>query len=310
MSTAKQRKITKTKLERNTSQFSNLNVPKKTFTVIDNGQKTIRAQTLPRTSPSLASVLPPMVPALPDASSGNLLIEDDDADFSEETRTQHAKLLEEYADLFEPAAQLIMRKEADPRIGMRCCCNKASHEVQCLKCTQFPPLCCSCWVQAHKHQPLHWAHVWNEERGYFQRHDISTVLGSDSYGIPLGHDGDVCPRASKPLHMTLVDNETGVHATKVAFCACSDSNKWQQLMDADLFPATVAEPQTAFTFGTLQHWQLIHFNQRSPPTTIYACCAAKLTTYSLAMFRTSTNNSSSSGKIFSSLESPEIPLNS
>ncbi|KAJ3717417.1 hypothetical protein C8R42DRAFT_566472, partial [Lentinula raphanica] len=117
--------------------------------------------------------------------------------------------------------------------------------------------CRSCWIRAHRNQPLHWAHVWNSERGYFQRHIISTVLGSGAYGIPLGHDGDLCPRASRPLHMTLVDNETGVHATKVAFCGCSDSNKWRQLMDADFFPATVAEPQTAFTFGTLRHWQLM-----------------------------------------------------
>ncbi|KAJ3978346.1 hypothetical protein F5890DRAFT_1381734, partial [Lentinula detonsa] len=89
------------------------------------------------------------------------------------------------------------------------------------------------------------------------RQDISTILDSDASAIPLGHDGDKCPRAPKPLFMTIVDHTTGVHATKVTFCGCSDSSKWQQLMNANLFPATVAEPQTAFTFGTLRNWQLI-----------------------------------------------------
>ncbi|KAJ3717504.1 hypothetical protein C8R42DRAFT_724415 [Lentinula raphanica] len=250
MATTKRRKITKNELERNTLQFSNVNAPKKTFTVIDNGRKAIRTQTLPRISPSVASgspAPPPMVPALSDISHSDLSNEDHDADFAEDTRTQRAKLLEEYADIFEPAAQLIMQKEADPRIGMPCSCNEALREVRCLECKQFTPLCRSCWVRVHRNQPLHWAHVWNGVRGYFQRHDISTVLGPDSYGIPLGHEGDACPRASKPLHMTLVDNETGVHATKVVFCGCCDSNKWRQLMDADFFPATLMTLQSKIT---------------------------------------------------------------
>ncbi|KAJ3791641.1 hypothetical protein GGU11DRAFT_665932, partial [Lentinula aff. detonsa] len=108
---------------------------------------------------------------------------------------------------------------------------------RCLECVQSIPLCRSCWVRAHCHQPLHWAHVWDPEPGYFKRQDISTILDSDASAIPLGHDGDKCPRARKPLFiMTIVDHTTGVHATKVTFCGCSDSSKWQQLMNANLFP--------------------------------------------------------------------------
>ncbi|KAJ3979929.1 hypothetical protein F5890DRAFT_1420566 [Lentinula detonsa] len=150
-----------------------------------------------------------------------------------------------------------MSQEADSRIGTRCFCDQAIRQVRCLECFQFAPLCRSCWIHAHQHQPFHWAHVWDTEHGYFHRQDISTILDSDLSAIPLGHDGNICPQASKPSLMTLVDHDTGVHATKVTFCGCRDSNKWRQLMDTNLFPATVAEPQTAFSFRTLRHWQLI-----------------------------------------------------
>ncbi|KAE9395259.1 hypothetical protein BT96DRAFT_942530 [Gymnopus androsaceus JB14] len=59
-------------------------------------------------------------------------------------------------------------------------------------------------------------------------YDILTI--QDGYGIPLGHDGDICPKALKPLLMSLVDL-TGVHATKFTFCQCDKGplNKWRQL---------------------------------------------------------------------------------
>ncbi|KAE9384478.1 hypothetical protein BT96DRAFT_790747, partial [Gymnopus androsaceus JB14] len=111
-----------------------------------------------------------------------------------------------------------------------------------------------CWITAHKHQPLHWANVWCDA-GYFVCQDISTF--QDEYGILLGHNGNSCPKASKPLLMSLVDL-TGVHATKVTFCQCNGGpfNKWCQLFEANLFPATVQQPQTAFTFSLLHHWQI------------------------------------------------------
>ncbi|KAE9392160.1 hypothetical protein BT96DRAFT_1058534, partial [Gymnopus androsaceus JB14] len=97
--------------------------------------------------------------------------------------------------------------------------------------------------------------VWSHERGYFVRQDISVLLDSD-YGIPLGHDGERCPKASKAILMTVVDLN-GVHATKITTCQCGDNGRWRQLFDADLFPATVAEPQTAFTFRLLRDWQIM-----------------------------------------------------
>lgn len=56
--------------------------------------------------------------------------------------------------------------------------------------------------------------------------------------------------------MTVVDLN-GVHAMKVTTCQCGGNSKWHQLFDADLFPATVADPQSAFTFHLLRDWQVM-----------------------------------------------------
>ncbi|KAJ3712073.1 hypothetical protein C8R42DRAFT_728368 [Lentinula raphanica] len=123
---------------------------------------------------------------------------------TEKTRTQRARLLAEYSENFALVARLLMAKEADHRIGSVCECNEAPREVRCFSCMQRAPLCRRCWVQAHVYQPLHWAHVWSERRGYFTCQDISTVFPEGS-GISLGHSGDRCPRASEPVLMTIAD---------------------------------------------------------------------------------------------------------
>ncbi|KAJ3717726.1 hypothetical protein C8R42DRAFT_547207, partial [Lentinula raphanica] len=141
-----------------------------------------------------------------------------------------------------------------------CECNEAPREVRCFSCMQRAPLCRRCWVQAHVYQPLHWAHVWSERRGYFTCQDISTVLPEGS-GISLGHSGDRCPRASEPVLMTIAD-VNGIHATKVWFCQCADYSRWRQLFDIDIFPATVAQPQTGFTFELLRHWTILNLQSK------------------------------------------------
>ncbi|KAJ3777023.1 hypothetical protein FB446DRAFT_784650 [Lentinula raphanica] len=159
----------------------------------------------------------------------------------EKTRTQRARLLAEYSENFALVSRLLMSKEADHRIGSICGCNKAPRE-------------------AHRHLPFHWAHVWSDHRGYFTCQDISTVLPEGS-GISLGHDGERCPKASEPILMTIAD-VNGIHATKVWFCHCTDYSRWRQLFDIDVFPATIAQPQTAFTFELLRHWTILNLQSK------------------------------------------------
>ncbi|KAJ3764993.1 hypothetical protein FB446DRAFT_834750 [Lentinula raphanica] len=163
---------------------------------------------------------------------------------TEKIRSQRAQLLAEYSGNFALVARLLMAKEADSRIGSVCMCGQG------------------CWVRAHTHQPFHWAHVWSDRHGYFTRQDISTVL-PEGYSIPLGHNGSCCPKASQPLLMTIADIN-GIHATQVSFCQCVELSRWRQLVDIDIFPATIAQPQTAFTFSLLRHWTI--FNLQSKVT--------------------------------------------
>ncbi len=126
------------------------------------------------------------------------------------------KLLQEYSGIFNLAGKLLMMKEADCRISTTCSCGSGIREVRCLDCDQQTPLCRACWVTAHKYNPLHWAFVWENVKGYFIRHDISTVL-HEGYAIPLGYNGEACPKSTDSLLMTIGDHN-GIHATKVTFC--------------------------------------------------------------------------------------------
>ncbi|KAJ3779925.1 hypothetical protein GGU10DRAFT_337611, partial [Lentinula aff. detonsa] len=115
----KRRKISQKELEKNTSQFSNKTAPHKTFTVINNGHQSVRTQVVPKPLPSRASATPvsqPMAPAFQEVQGNDHKQDEPEPDFSEDTRTQRAKLLAEYGEIFEPAAQLLMAKEADSLI--------------------------------------------------------------------------------------------------------------------------------------------------------------------------------------------------
>ncbi|KAJ3831145.1 hypothetical protein F5878DRAFT_549868, partial [Lentinula raphanica] len=54
----------------------------------------------------------------------------------------------------------------------------------------------------------------------------------------------------------------GIHATRVSFCQCMERSKWRQLFDANFFPATIDQPQTAFTFELLRHWMLLNLQSK------------------------------------------------
>ncbi|KAJ3760795.1 hypothetical protein EV360DRAFT_39088, partial [Lentinula raphanica] len=141
-----------------------------------------------------------------------------------------------------------------------CGCGQARRQVRCSSCIQMPLLCSSCWVDQHQYQPLHWAEVWDDSRGYFSRHDISTVH-TQGHSIPLGHGGSRCSKVTEPLLVNLVD-VNGIHATRVSFCQCMGHSKWRQLFDANFFPATIDQPQTAFTFELLRHWMILNLQSK------------------------------------------------
>ncbi|KAL0058117.1 hypothetical protein AAF712_015211 [Marasmius tenuissimus] len=97
--------------------------------------------------------------------------------------------------------------------------------------------------------PLHWAEEWNGM--YFERKDPSEL----GLIISLGHNGGRCPAIGhpcSPLTFTIVDCN-GIHTAKVEYCQCPNApNRFQQLLEARLFPASVDKPETTFTFELLK----------------------------------------------------------
>lgn len=146
-----------------------------------------------------------------------------------------------------------MEHEADTSIGTACVCG-GIRTTQCHDCFLYEATCEACFVKGHTNVPFHWALVWNETFGYFERKDIS-VLG---HILPFGHGGKVCPSPKSEVNF-IVAHTNGIHATRASFCAChGDPDRVEQLMRAQMFPATPSLPQTAFTFAFLKEYHLDH----------------------------------------------------
>ncbi|KAJ7244515.1 hypothetical protein C8J57DRAFT_1476804 [Mycena rebaudengoi] len=132
--------------------------------------------------------------------------------------------------------------EANPFAGKPCNCGREGMvaDTQCYDCTGYGITCQLCFVEAHMQNPFHWAEVWDENRRYFVRHDISVL--SVGHVVQLGH----------------VVDANGIHSTHLAFCGCQEQppNKIRQLMRARLFPGTARDPHTAFTINVLKQFQL------------------------------------------------------
>ncbi|EEB98495.1 hypothetical protein MPER_01981, partial [Moniliophthora perniciosa FA553] len=88
------------------------------------------------------------------------------------------------------------------------------------------------------------------------RSDINT-LHDHGYAVQLGHHGAPCPSLNEPRPVKFtVAHSNGVHGTYVSFCNCSGVSRVEQLMRARLFPASVEEPETAFTFAVMKEYDL------------------------------------------------------
>lgn len=128
----------------------------------------------------------------------------------------------------------------------------------------YVPSCSECFIDAHVRTPTHWAEVWQQSKGFFQRCDISR-LREGGYVIHFGHGGHQCPNASPDtdVHFNIIDTN-GIHNTKVQFCGCSPSLlRHEQLLKMALFPATLRRPATAFTFRVLRQFHLLHVESKT-----------------------------------------------
>lgn len=58
------------------------------------------------------------------------------------------------------------------------------------------------------------------------------------------------------MHLNVIET-SGPHGTLVRYCQCHGRpDKWRQLFDAHLFPGSVIEPSTAYTFRLMREYEV------------------------------------------------------
>jgi hypothetical protein len=146
----------------------------------------------------------------------------------------------------------ILSNEFQEGIGDPCSCGSDKAIFRCEEdCFEIAPLQCQqCIVNQHTRLPFHRIQEWTGE--YFKRTSLH-ILGARIF---LGHSGMPCPNRSSTSSgrpFVIVDRN-GFHNFIIEFCHC-DKDVLQtepiQLIRARLFPATLDQPESAFTFRLL-----------------------------------------------------------
>ncbi|EIN06473.1 hypothetical protein PUNSTDRAFT_136333 [Punctularia strigosozonata HHB-11173 SS5] len=123
---------------------------------------------------------------------------------------------------------------------------------RCDDCHGDRMLCAECMVDLHQWQSFHNVKEWKND--HFQ----PVTLQELGLEIQLGHpDGTNCS-ASIPAHKDfLVFDTTGYHYVTLMYCNCKVPHvrtAREQLLDIGLYPASVRQPRTAFTFRLLDNF--------------------------------------------------------
>jgi hypothetical protein len=148
----------------------------------------------------------------------------------------------------------ILSTQYHPDVTGKCPqCGKSPALFRCEECNNPPPLCQQCLLQSHRNLWFHHIQEWNGQ--FFGR----TTLETFSAVITLGHHGHPCPnRSDKSIgrHMIFM-HSNGFHHFCIEFCHCNHAKtEHLQLVQASLFPATIAQPETAFTFDVLDYFHI------------------------------------------------------
>jgi hypothetical protein len=152
----------------------------------------------------------------------------------------------------------ILATEVVDEAGAVCLCGSGNMaDFRCRECFASRPSCQACIVQSHLHHPFHRIQKWNGQ--FFD----PTNLHSLGYRLRLGHHGQPCPNrsqlSSRPGRLVVIAHINGFHTLNVEFCQCESSStspEFVQLMHAEMFPATIQRPETAFTFELLKNWHV------------------------------------------------------
>lgn len=160
-------------------------------------------------------------------------------------------------------------------------CQSRPGLLRCKDCFTGQVLCRNCCLTVHRGTPFHSIEKWT---GLFFQ---STSLDEEGFTWYLGHHGIPCPeiqlessnletQASDRVGGRTTDEEvlsdawqddtrkclvvvdvSGVHQLHIGWCQCRDAPGADiQLLRNRLFPATISNPSTAFTFRLLDYFHI------------------------------------------------------
>ena len=170
----------------------------------------------------------------------------------------------------------ILLKSYHSDVGALCNCKRGPALFRCAGqeyCFGAKLFCQACILLHHKWLPFHRTEQWNGKAF------LDCSLAKLGFILYLGHNGDKCPNLSEttsPRRMVII-HTNGFHNMLIHFCHCSMAiSEAFQLCDAQLFPATMIRPQTAFTFSVLDNCH-IHTLSSKKPLYDYHDALAKMT---------------------------------
>ncbi|KAG6847801.1 hypothetical protein H0H93_005915 [Arthromyces matolae] len=180
-----------------------------------------------------------------------------------------SKFMQEFSDEFETLQADILSTFHHPHLGQLCLCQNTDPGrpavYRCTQCFQPHLLCQDCIVDGHVHNPFHFIEFWNGL--FFQR----TTLMDLGLIVSLGHYGQKCPNSVSTGRHTAVVDTHGIQWASIRYCHCQERSNVQQLVQAQLFPATIKHPETVFTFAVLKHFHLSNLTSKK---SAYDYCAA------------------------------------
>jgi len=158
--------------------------------------------------------------------------------------------------------------QEQPPANMLCPkCQSRQGLLRCKDCFSGHTLCHDCCLMVHQETPFHLIEKWT---GWFFQ---ATSLNKEGFTLHLGHGGVPCPEAQSKTsaqgtqagsggqagnmkHLIVVD-VSGVYQLQIGWCQCEGAPGADiQLLRNHLFPASISNPSTAFTFGLLRHFHI------------------------------------------------------
>jgi len=170
----------------------------------------------------------------------------------------------------------MLKMEALPLDQCSMCGRRPDKPVRCSDCFSTQVLCPSCCLEAHRFHPFHSVEEWNG------KHFTPTCLFNLGHVLYLGHGGNPCPSQpdftpmdmddeNSELTIMTVIHSNGVHKHRISWCACRNHpEEYIQLLQMRLYPATITQPSTVFTFQCLEYYKMDSLECRTNASNFYS----------------------------------------